>query len=536
MGTMKHWALAAAAAVGLALAGCGGGGGGGATKPTLKPVSLTGVPMKGTFTATPDGGQPLKADGTHTSGNVTFTCASDAGAGGCTLFLTAAGGATYTGGTVTAAYSQAYLHKQDNKRKADLAEANKLLAAIDATATVLKLQDQNTDGFRVDSGKVTKRPDTDPDFAKSATGPAALGGGWMGATFTQTTADDASTTNIDESKTVTVTAYTDKAANGPAAYSTYYADSHPGTDDYAAWIQAIDDVSAAGLITFGTNTVSDTESVLFSFAHGLTARNQRLTFPNDTELDGSFHGVPGKFTCASGCEVTSGDTAKFSGFGGTWTFTPTATGADLNNVNVAGVKKDRDYLDFGYWTVADKNGSADRFRVGTFAQGMREFGAVGGVVTGTASYSGKAAGLYVKKLAFDPDTGALYRAQSGQFTADATLNAAFGGTSIAEAKQLQVTGSISNFMDGSKDLGWTLMLNNVAADDDDDLQRAGIQNIQSDGAFSGLTSGGADGAAGAWSGKFYGDPAGDMPGQAAGVFTGHFADGHVAGAFGANKQ
>ena len=486
--------------------------------------------MKGTFTATPDGGQPLKADGTHTSGNVTFTCASDAGAGGCTLFLTAAGGATYTGGTVTAAYSQAYLNKQDDKRKADLAEANKLLAAIDATATVLKLQDQDADGFRVDSGKVTERPDTDPDFAKSATAPASLGSGWMGAAYTQTTSDDASTTNIDETKTVTVVAYTDKAANGPAAYSTYYADNHPGTEDYAAWIQAINGV-AAGVITFDEEAVSDAESTLFSFAHGLTARNQTLTKTDGAEFDGNFHGVPGKFTCVSSCSVKSGDTAKFSGFGGTWTFTPTAT-----DVNVEGVKKDRDYLDFGYWTVADKDGGADRFRVGTFAQGMREFGAVGGVVTGTASYSGKATGLYVKKLAFDPDTGALYRAQSGQFTADAMLSAAFGGPSIAENKQLQVTGSISNFMDGSTDLGWTLMLNNVVAADDDDSQRAGIQNIRSDGAFSGLTSGGAGGAVGSWSGKFYGNPAGDMPGQAAGVFTGHFADGDVAGAFGVNKQ
>ena len=59
--------------------------------------------------------------------------------------------------------------------------------------------------------------------------------------------------------------------------------------------------------------------------------------------------------------------------------------------------------------------------------------------------------------------------------------------------------------------------------------------------FMGTTTG-TGGTAGSWNGQFYGpqttgaNAASGYPSGAAGEFTGHFEDGHVIGAFGAERQ
>ena len=136
MRTMKTLALAAFAASALALAGCGGGGSSAVTQPpgtgggtTPKDVSLTGLTATG-LTATPADGQKLAAGGTADNGNITFTCASDAGAGGCTLMVSADGKVSYTGGAVTAAYKV---------ETVDLAGLTKGYTTLAATTTPLSI-------------------------------------------------------------------------------------------------------------------------------------------------------------------------------------------------------------------------------------------------------------------------------------------------------------------------------------------------------------------------------------------------------------
>ena len=194
---------------------------------------------------------------------------------------------------------------------------------------------------------------------------------------------------------------------------------------------------------------------------------------------------------------------------------------------------DADYIDFGYWLeTATASDGTKSHKALAFGKGNRDYGAVEQVV-GKASYAGKATGLYVKKMLFDTTSGALLRAISGQFTADAALQAVFGGPSIAPDDAFKIKGAVTNFRDAGGnaiDSAWTV-----------DLKETGIgaASDQSNGytgdsgTVSGTTTGG-----GAWTGTFHGDP-GDNNAQPAGVsgtFDGHFTNGHVYGAYGTNRQ
>ena len=84
-------------------------------------------------------------------------------------------------------------------------------------------------------------------------------------------------------------------------------------------------------------------------------------------------------------------------------------------------------------------------------------------VVGSAEYVGAAGGMYMQKEvnpdgSFDPATGV---AKSGMFTATATLNANFGGPDVAASDAFQISGAISDFMDGEDDLGWSVELMEV---------------------------------------------------------------------------
>ena len=129
-----------------------------------------------------------------------------------------------------------------------------------------------------------------------------------------------------------------------------------------------------------------------------------------------------------------------------------------------------------------------------------------GDVEGTATYAGPASGFYMKKT-FAPD-GTPTPVGSGQFTAEAVLNASFGGDDVAVNNQFRIGGDVSSFR--NSDVG------NFTA---------------------GTTTGN-----GSWQGRFHGadDPdtadVREQPSSASGTFTGHFLNGHVAGAFGATIQ
>ena len=162
---------------------------------------------------------------------------------------------------------------------------------------------------------------------------------------------------------------------------------------------------------------------------------------------------------------------------------------------------------------------------------------------GTASYTGDAAGRYVRSEGLGANEDLVV--SNGEFIAEANLTAIFGsgdGT-IAAADQFSISGSISNFMDGSDDLGWTLMLNSADLGTNRDAMTQEPSPSMTPGpAFSGTTTGDASAREGAWSGTMYGaddtttTSVVEHPTGVTGEFNGHFSNGHVIGAFGATEE
>ena len=252
-------------------------------------------------------------------------------------------------------------------------------------------------------------------------------------------------------------------------------------------------------------------------------------------VPGTFYGVGGVYRCESAeCTVErKGDVVRFTGF----KFDP-----DSKTPMAQHVTPDMAYTLFGYWMKSARlRDNADgnpvhEVMVAAFHDGM---GARGGNnladVEGTAKYYGAAAGVYVK----NEGEGDSLEVTHGTFTADAMLEAKFGGTGIAGDDHDSVSGKISDFMDGSTDLGFADLKLGKAAINTSDADDAG--KISSDRGLTAETDGG--GTSGNWEGRFYGNanpdadgenmPADDVPTDVSGEFTGHFINGDVVGAFGA---
>jgi len=148
---------------------------------------------------------------------------------------------------------------------------------------------------------------------------------------------------------------------------------------------------------------------------------------------------------------------------GTWNFIPNS-GAMVSI-------PDADYLYFGWWVSKDSDGvpqaaSAFSGRVGTESSTDNlDLVVNGATLTGSATYTGSAAGKYAFK---DLAGGATH---GGHFTADAELKATFGMPSFADdGADKGVTGTIDNFRlnESTDDPGWEVSLNrgNFAANGD----------------------------------------------------------------------
>ena len=276
-----------------------------------------------------------------------------------------------------------------------------------------------------------------------------------------------------------------------------------------------------------------------------------------TTIRGTFYGVSGVYTCPATtlCTVARDRDGVLTFVG--LTFTPTVSATDTLTGDDATVKAkyadpDGNYTHFGYWmrstTLRDgtKTHMIETFHGGGNATPLALGDGTTTTVQGTATYYGAAAGVYVK----NDGAGDSLVVTDGTFTADAMLIAKFRGDRIATADHNTVTGTISDFMDGSTDLGFADLI----------LEKASISNLGAIGgerttgtpatAIAGETNGG--GTSGNWTGQFYGnlgadnDAAGgnlpnglpvasdNFPADVAGEFNGHFENGHVAGAFGAN--
>jgi hypothetical protein len=247
-------------------------------------------------------------------------------------------------------------------------------------------------------------------------------------------------------------------------------------------------------------------------------------------VPGMFNGAEGTYRCTAnaGCTVAVED-GEISATNG-WTFIP----GDGVTVDVA----QTDHLYFGYWLEVTEGDDGSSFRVQAFSGGDPEFTA-GDMqdVTGDATYTGGAGGMYVRKVF--GSGGTVESATGGDFVADVVLNVNFGGEMIGTANQYKIDGTMSSFMsDGGPLDGWNVTLEKDFADNENSFVDG---TAMSTGAKASTTEG-------VWSGMFYGssvdvdhddDPdTADITPQPTGIageFNAHFSDGHVVGAYGASR-
>ena len=292
------------------------------------------------------------------------------------------------------------------------------------------------------------------------------------------------------------------------------------TDDFTALTVAQDGTTADG----STANFSKVMSTAFP-----TTRAVPLNFIGDTpstpadeaeEFRGSYNGAMGKYRCdagTTGCTVTIADTntamagaqlgiTAMSG----WVFIPDA-GATSDI-------PDSMYHHYGFWIkkTTDSDDVVKYDEVETF-YGVQEMLVQDTTsLTGTAKYSGGALGVYTHKVL--DAAGETTAASGGHFTADANLTANFTGTSIAQDDHNTVTGTIKNFMlSGGEPNNWSVSLKGTTT-------AAGVTGTD-------------------WSAVFYGadddndsslDDATADPAAILGEFNAGFANGQVAGAFGAD--
>ena len=430
-----------------------------------------------------------------------------------------------------------------------MAAAMAINAADDATAdttdadTVLNMDTAVTG---VTNGKV----DDDSNFMMSADSIATLSG-WSGSGYEKSTAATGGVTPTQASVEA-LAIYNNKGMDEQVGYITRYTDNAPTGVTLAA---------ATGVLTF-THTTASLGS------HGdmlmLTGVMEPINYDNTPDdmtdnqevgsrVMGSFHGIAGTFTCAStACRIV-----PIAGGGyettGDWTFAPTVDENEPIADELADLMvtiDDQDYMYFGIWAQASTDADGDPTAManaifgGTMASQVATAGGVTGyqALTGSASYAGPATGLYVLKT-FDTEGGST-PTSGGQFTAMANLTATFGTpTTVASDDHNTISGTITNFMANGEAIpgGWSL-----------DLQNADISSSgPSDAApiFSGMTreTDNDMGDQGAWRAQFFGAVTGDdtntadvdetvFPSGVSGEFTGHFANGHVIGGFGAERQ
>ena len=246
-----------------------------------------------------------------------------------------------------------------------------------------------------------------------------------------------------------------------------------------------------------------------------TQDDATTTNVDEGEHRGAFNGAQGTYDCASAdCSATVNDKGETTALVGTWSFTPDAG----VTIDVA----DPDYLTYGFWLdTTTKDGAIVSYdAVQTFAMTEAAVADSLGTVTGSASYAGGAAGVYVHET--QNEDGTLNTATSGRFTADVDLTAYFAATTLRIDNTIE--GSISDFdLNGGPANDWNVAVSATFTDG---------------GVVTGMASGGVTGDTGSLSGQFYGPAAvnTNAPGILIGEFNSNFVNGSVAGAFGTRVE
>ena len=400
--------------------------------------------------------------------------------------------------------------------------------------------------LKVDNDReVTVTEGTNP-FIASEADIADLGEGWYG---------DAQMRTVNNQVDMVVT-YNNAEDLGPLAWTAYYS-SGAGRDGVTT--AAADPTS--GVVTLMHQNADEIETLLGLLGGAVlgafpSADSQTYTFEADPDGDdtteddnrmiamSTFNGIPGTVACSSNeCTVVTDGDEEITSITGTWTFTPTvAMGSMLSEVMVPGVDPDQDYLYFGYWVQA--TGDDDNpYGISTFASGSQPFTGADdtfveddiSMLMGSAEYNGSATGMFVKKTDGAPS-------HAGQFSAMTTLRANFGATDenmINVNDAYTISGTVHTFKgDGVGDWTVDLMEARFTTPTYSSMSRDVATHADYSATFNGETTGG-----GGWRGEFFGNPeradtpveASEYPTGVAGEFDAHLDDGHVIGAFGAER-
>ncbi len=497
IGYLRTFAVLALAG-GLAggLSACGGGSGGGTAITTVSLSALTAgyVVASGTV--------EVPAGETRVHGDIAFTCPS--GGRDCTVEVTVGidgtVAATSQGGMATAMDSPAYTMRIQLR-------AEKLDDAIIAGSATTFPDVLKADG----SGA----PTDESMFVSVANAARAAIAGW----------DDTVYQRLNEESLI---AGTPESIDSVVLYS----NKEEPTPTPLAAVHALD---------YNADSDSTNDSVALMTANvGLvgnvpgfpSAINQKLVaFTDASTYRGTFAEAPGTYTCVMNCTLSTDENGDLDAVAGTWYFTP-------DDEEYLIPVPDADYVHFGYWmNEADVSGQP-AFMVAPVVGGTDE-SAIATVqsLEGSATYDGAATGLFVRRVL--TPTGDIASRSTGQFAADATLTASFGGGAVPANDHYSIQGTIERFVDGAGapiDSSWSV-----------ELQRSefGTAGDVDGNVFSGRTEGDA-GLMGGWNGRFFGpvtvdaDPVtsghqSTLPSAVAGTFDAHFTNGAVIGAFGAEN-
>ena len=578
MRTMKHWALAAMTATALALAGCGGGGSSGGMRGMMDqemdqeaPVAAVMIPnamylnednMPSAASVT------IQPGDSATNNGVMFSC--PAGGDACEVEVMADGSVTSTGGEATAALTSDAM-VQVAKTKSDAAKETALAAeehrdriigkdrAIESASNLLQLPTAAAiDGNLHESeiaisrgpGAMARVRATDPAGYSVSDDPALPNTGWAGTHLTRSVPGATQHlfvyTDIDPPTRIQFYNF-DGVATTPRLYAdAAIVSGGTGLDGATTPATPSTAIPALSLVTAGAPVATlfnrgnlDSNfnspgpaadgSVTQRFrgtANGGPAGGGGITFR------GNFNGAAGTYGCTAAtgtdCVVTIAPNGTYTA-PDTWSFTP--------ELNATAWRQDQEFMSFGWW-LQEPNSSNGTYTFQYYADGNAYTAPPGTIITGPATYNGRAAGKFVVQEI--DDTG-VTGGEAGQFTAAATLNASFGATANS------ISGSISGFQSDNSDVdvsGWVVTLHPKALGAQANLPNAFPAATQTDPTrpgYNGVTAVMGDQTAqGDWAGQYFGDAntgntRNAYPLGVGGTFQADNEAASIAGAFGARR-
>ena len=491
---------------------------------------------------------PIAAGESASKGYLMFSCA--AGGPDCQVVITVsevegeADTLTYTGGMVTVGYSPEGMAQiaSENAAKLEkaLAIAEELKSLTDNNADdnipdsgVIDSTDPKLTVTRTTKGYTIEVVDAAPSYSKTGSAPAISG--WYGETQQRTPRrapkeDITVYTNIDPAQGLFYEDYidsTDTRASPPAgavknpdaANKPRTLDLDGGNTDQAAW----EFIEATAFPDSPTTTEE---------------------YKEDRRFEGTFNGIPGYYECTTAtCSAKGREEGGVSLVTGEWEFTPKAMEYYVDDLIA-----DDDYLYFGYW-LRTPSETTDNYKFSTFYGGAKSYPRADGnlalsnqdtpVLTGSATYNGGAAGMYVmKENEFLNQKIETVSANHGNFTAKASLTAHFGqpaGGGINVADLFTIRGNLSEFKDGNDNLGFNVTFEPARIGTGTDVTAF---DANAKGTFNGIQS-----DTGSWKGQFFGGPetaptevAKDYPTGVAGQFSLQSQNADLAGAFGATTR